>query len=1139
MEASVYKQHEMWCRTQQGFALIIALTMMAFILLLLLSLSTLVQTSTATASVTRELTEARHNALFAMEVAIGELVQYVGPDQRVTARADIDSGATVAQSNWIGVYDATDTTNREPIKWLLSQQNEAQPGEMPVLASGVTLERTSDKPDASNDIQADRIPIQADGFVTGYMAYFVDDEGIKAKVTVDAPETIDSGDPAAFRKELGQAMLPSPEVLAYHFDNDAYDGVYTSKVTMLDQIKDADPSFDVRAFKRSWTTDSYGLLVDVRDGGFKKDLTIAFEEDVIFNQHFSGHDNRLVHPGKRASTPQHYANWSILKDYYNLYEALGGDGAMDLYPESSVTQQDASRKNSGGVPANVARIQGGPHDILPFNGSNHDEWTMDTPAYHAVSPVHPVLFSMQFAIRLEYVRIAGSDPAKYGPQIHIQPIIGIYNPYNVRLKLYRMSFYSPMVPKIYIDEILTKDGSNLLSDTVRLTRSDLLLEFVTAPDDNPTLEPGEIAYFSYNSIQDLGHRDRSFGLVRINNDPDLADGRVMDHELLQVEPGDEVAITEGQFDEGVTLTYRTSMSIDKSHAGRAVCLIVENAAGDARLRQVSFYPMVEKEWTNEDPDFGTITAQDTAEIQNGINTNSNAITIGQWLRTTREPFDQVRSLVDGNIRFLYGDGRWDKAQSKDDGGRLGIDSMTPYTGHETGSGSAANEFRKADSSVNFAGLWGGSTDSPATGSEAVVLFDVPREPLISLGQLQHAMVSRYNVDPTYAIGNSYANIRLPLDQYTGTFEYSAADSSYAITGSDAFELYDLSYLVNEALWDGYFFSTVPEAFTSQDASDLNAGLTNLPNGRLKLSVPNGITLAGIDLRDTQGGSNDDLTAFENNAAMFAVDGAFNVNSTSVDAWEAFYATMDDAKIANYDLSDAQFQDWIQQNGVAFSKFSAQLTDPGNTSNMGAYSTDDESKNFWNGYRKLTATQVRDLAIATVRQVKQRGPFLSMSEFVNRSLTDDANSRSGALQAALDDPSAGINVSNDGPAFSDRYASESSHDKDSIDNRLSGNQAAGFPGYLSQGDILQALGPVMTVRSDTFRIRAYGESLNPITGELSGSAWCEAIVQRVVEPVGAIIETLEDLDIDPDPSDNMPIRRKFIITSFRWLTEDEV
>ena len=63
-----------------------------------------------------------------------------------------------------------------------------------------------------------------------------------------------------------------------------------------------------------------------------------------------------------------------------------------------------------------------------------------------------------------------------------------------------------------------------------------------------------------------------------------------------------------------------------------------------------------------------------------------------------------------------------------------------------------------------------------------------------------------------------------------------------------------------------------------------------------------------------------------------------------------------------------------------------------------------------------------------------------------------------------------------------------------------SQGSGFPGQLLQGDILQALSPFMTVRSDTFTIRAYGEAKNPVTGEITATAYCEAVVQRFPDPV---------------------------------------
>lgn len=51
------------------------------------------------------------------------------------------------------------------------------------------------------------------------------------------------------------------------------------------------------------------------------------------------------------------------------------------------------------------------------------------------------------------------------------------------------------------------------------------------------------------------------------------------------------------------------------------------------------------------------------------------------------------------------------------------------------------------------------------------------------------------------------------------------------------------------------------------------------------------------------------------------------------------------------------------------------------------------------------------------------------------------------------------------------------------------------------DVLQVIGPVISARSDTFRIRSYGEAIDP-AGKTVASAWCEAIVQRTPEYVDA-------------------------------------
>ena len=51
-------------------------------------------------------------------------------------------------------------------------------------------------------------------------------------------------------------------------------------------------------------------------------------------------------------------------------------------------------------------------------------------------------------------------------------------------------------------------------------------------------------------------------------------------------------------------------------------------------------------------------------------------------------------------------------------------------------------------------------------------------------------------------------------------------------------------------------------------------------------------------------------------------------------------------------------------------------------------------------------------------------------------------------------------------------------------------------------MMTVLDPLLNARSDTFLVRAYGDVLNPIHGQRKGVAWCEAVVQRLPDPVAA-------------------------------------
>jgi hypothetical protein len=107
----------------------------------------------------------------------------------------------------------------------------------------------------------------------------------------------------------------------------------------------------------------------------------------------------------------------------------------------------------------------------------------------------------------------------------------------------------------------------------------------------------------------------------------------------------------------------------------------------------------------------------------------------------------------------------------------------------------------------------------------------------------------------------------------------------------------------------------------------------------------------------------------------------------------------------------------------------------------------------------------------------------------------------------------------------------------------------------QQDLVQAFAPVMTVRSDTFVIRCYGETDNPKTLVTEGQAWGEAVVQRVPDFVDQNDTTLTNSglgDATPlsaiqvaaaggnvDAVNNLVFGRRFKIVSFRWLNETDL
>ena len=108
-------------------------------------------------------------------------------------------------------------------------------------------------------------------------------------------------------------------------------------------------------------------------------------------------------------------------------------------------------------------------------------------------------------------------------------------------------------------------------------------------------------------------------------------------------------------------------------------------------------------------------------------------------------------------------------------------------------------------------------------------------------------------------------------------------------------------------------------------------------------------------------------------------------------------------------------------------------------------------------------------------------------------------------------------------------------KETLDAEPTPARAIGSAGYLSQAALLTAFGSQITVRGDTFVIRAYGDHRDA-SDKILARSWCEAVVQRSPDYV--------DQTDAPDASgaltaENSRFGRKLKIISFRWLKREEI
>ncbi len=433
-----------------------------------------------------------------------------------------------------------------------------------------------------------------------------------------------------------------------------------------------------------------------------------------------------------------------------------------------------------------------------------------------------------------------------------------------------------------------------------------------------------------------------------------------------------------------------------------------------------------------------------------------------------------------------------------------------------------------------------SGHSANNGRHFGTLLEVPLAPLQSLVTLNSANLAGGTALPHFfaPVGNSYVHPMM-----TGTTPVEAGREGYTYA--------DHSFLLNSALFDAFYCSglqthapttiggdgkSVAQLISGfvATADPTKLGGSPLPDSRLRAYLPDGETPAEAESALTSPGG------YKAAASHQLVDGAFNVNSTSVAAWKAMLASMPGEGASIFTLPPTVSADTTPAKGTLVKNANTggarftRLRMPG-----GQADREDED-GFWRGPIDIDADQLDSLASEIVAQVKLRGPFLSVAEFVNRQLGSASSQElafSGAIQAAIDatDINTGVSVAAEAGYEIDKSAASGLNF--GTPTALAGESTQGAPGYLMQSDILAVLGNTVTVRSDTFTIRAYGEAVGK-DGKITARSYCEAVVQRLPEYVDSL--DTADTDVASLTSNaNQLFGRRFEIVSFRWLSPSEI
>ncbi|MEO8615323.1 MAG: hypothetical protein ABI600_09295 [Luteolibacter sp.] len=1139
----------------------------------LLSLSAISLRGTSSESA---MAEARASARLSLMLALNQLQMELGPDQRISTTADqipksntdgTDTGAQAQRRYWAGVYNSwtasTSLTDARPTpnfrSWLVSGSSAptAIPSASDIeLVGKGTLGSTATKGFVSVPFMDCKTSVAG----STHLAWWVGDQGVKAAIS--NPQAANPGSDRALVRaglqgaprnavQLAKAGTTAP------FASLAASDPNLAKVTDWQQAgflasapKDSAPLFHDLA------SDSYGLLTNVRSGGFRKDLSMYLETAAPPT---AGFPAPLVGNGALYQVAgQDGIRIGELWSYYNLYKQL---------------KTTSVNFTTGGT------ASGASNPYLQAEGTLAAA-KADNFFYYK----RPVIISYK-ALFSFYIR-PGASPKQLC--FVVDPVVTFWNPYDVPIALFPAynSIRFLKIPYQINNLKMTANGIISVIGNIKLGGVDktsfggqFAANYVTlrAGQTNPVImKPGEVLLYAQPPSTLPQQADASGGVTTVDGKAGYNFGGGIYYTVKNSSnavvtiPAAATASTSQQ----VILTFDsitpTADVITQGVAGASPVSVNHCETYLFEDRKQTSGPFAGSPylgiggtfvdfWRGQFPYTAVKSSRFTADgkLNAFKSAAAGSVTVDALATATndlKKPFlyysydakTEEDSLRPG--QFLN---RFNPSAPLVDFGDLSDTELAALPFEikvESNTSSALNSVIDQEPGTGRGYFGGGTTGN--FGSTFVTTHSVPREPLISLAALQHSMANGFNCDKpddasSYGLvptANQFSNmtIRMPmLPQIAHAIGNSLAPAVLPMGATEGAlsvgrPLADHSYLANKALWDDWFFSGIAPRDTGVNPSGLSQKNlassffdstqnppVKLPTARYAPNIGSETPIAVVNRLFS--GTAPAVEATNLVGSLLRVEGMFNINSTSVEAWKSVLGGLKEHPVVVRDQNGNESV--AASTDAPVTSLHAPTAGPANGANM-----DVKDGNQWTGRRSLADTEIQILAEKLVEEVRKRGPFISLADFVNRRPgSDPVLARAGAVQSAID--AAGINKGYDSRKVTSASAGIA------FPAAETGSPAAqGAPGIVKQGDVLTPIAPILSARSDSFVIRGYGEKRDA-SGKVLARAWCEALVERgrdFVDPINPPETVLTSLN-----TANTTFGRRFNVRSFRWLNSSEI